>query len=368
MDESGQNSIRNIYIITTILICIGIIMVYSSSAIVAYERFKDSAYFLKRHFFYLILGLILALIAMSFDYRKLQKFSKPLMFISFALLIAILLKGRAISGAKRWFRVGSLSFQPSELAKISLMIYLSDILARKQVRIRNFFEGFLPPAMVAGGTLLLVLLQPDLGTCIDIAIITAILFFVSGIRLRHLAASVLGLLPVIYIAVFHAAYRRRRILAFLDPWKDPRGIGFQIIQSFLALGSGGLFGVGLGQSRQKLFYLPESHTDFIFSIIGEELGLIGTASVVILFILFLWQGMKVAFNCHDLFGKFLSLGIVSMITLEALINIGAGTGSIPTKGLPLPFISYGGTSLMFHIASVGILLNIARHSRTLNDK
>ena len=356
----GQNSIKNIYAITAILICIGIIMVYSSSSIFAYEKFHDSAYYLKRHFFYLIFGLILALLAMSFDYRKLQKFSKPLLCFSVLLLVIILLKGREIGGAKRWFRLGQFSFQPSELAKIALIIYLSDVLTRKQARITNFFEGFLPPAMAAGIIILLVLLQPDLGTSIAVAVITAIIFFVAGIRARYLIASVLGLLPVLYIAIFSAAYRRRRILAFLNPWQDPRGVGFQVIQSFLALGSGGLFGVGLGQSGQKLFYLPESHTDFIFSIIGEELGFVGTASILILFILFLWQGMKVAFNCPDLFGRFLSLGIVSMITLEALINIGAGTGAIPTKGLPLPFISYGGTSLMFHVASVGILLNVAK--------
>jgi cell division protein FtsW len=358
-----QNSIKNLYIITAILICIGIIMVYSSSAMVAYERYQDSAYFLKRHCFYLVLGVILALLAMAVDYKKLQKFSKPLLFISICFLVLLIFKGREIGGAKRWFRLGQFSFQPSELAKLSLIIYLSDILARKQVRIKDFFKGFLPPAIAAGCVILLVLLQPDLGTAIAVSVITGILFFVAGIDLRNILVSLLAMAPILYIAIFRVAYRRRRILAFLHPWQDPRGVGFQIIQSFLALGSGGLLGVGLGQSRQKLFYLPESHTDFIISIIGEELGIVGTASVMILFILFLWQGMKVSFNSEDLFGKFLSLGIVSMITLEAIINIGAGTGAIPTKGLPLPFISYGGTSLMLHIASVGLLLNIARRNR-----
>jgi len=335
-------------------------MVYSSSAIFAYERFNDSTYFLKRHFFYLILGVTLALGVMLFDYRKLQRFSKPLIFFSIFLLLILLLKGREIGGAKRWFRLGQFSFQPSELAKISIVLYLSDILARKQARIRNFFEGFLPPATIAGIVALLILLQPDMGTSVLIVIITGIIFFVAGISGKHLLSSILGLMPVVFIAMFSAPYRRRRLLAFLDPWKDSRGIGFQVIQSFLALGSGGMFGIGLGQSHQKLFYLPEAHTDFIFSIIGEELGFIGTASILILFILFLWQGMRVAFNCQDLFGKLLSLGIVSMITLEVLVNIGAGTGVIPTKGLPLPFISYGGSSLMIHIVSVGILLNIAK--------
>ena len=355
-----QRSIKNLYIITAILISIGVIMVYSSSAIVAFERYKDSAYFLKRHLFYLGLGLLLALFLMSVDYKKLQKFSKALVFFSICLLVLLLLKGREIGGAKRWFRFGQFSFQPSELAKLSLIAYLSDILARHQARLRDFFKGFLPPAAVAGFMILLILAQPDLGTAIAVAMLTAIVFFVAGINLRHILLSLLALLPVLYIAIFSVPYRRRRILAFLNPWQDPRGIGFQVVQSFLALGSGGLFGVGLGHSKQKLFYLPESHTDFIISIIGEELGFVGTASILILLMLFLWQGMKVSFNCRDLFGKFLSLGIVSIITLEAIINIGAGTGSIPTKGLPLPFISYGGTSLMFHIASVGLLLNIAK--------
>lgn len=338
----------------------GVIMVYSSSAIVAFERYGDDAYFLKRHLFYLVVGVFLALFLMSFDYKRLQKFSKPIIFFSVCLLVLVLLKGREIGGAKRWFRFGQFSFQPSELAKISLIIYLADVLARKKVKLKNFFHGFLPPALVSGFVILLILVQPDLGTAIAVSIITTILFFVAGIRTRHILLSILALLPILCIAIFSVPYRRRRILAFLNPWQDPRGIGFQVVQSFLALGSGGLVGVGLGHSTQKLFYLPEPHTDFIISIIGEELGFIGTASILILFILFLWQGMKVAFNCHDLFGKFVSLGIVSMIILETVINIGAGTGSIPTKGLPLPFISYGGTSLMFHIASVGILLNIAK--------
>lgn len=357
-----QNTIKNLYIITAMLLAIGIVMVYSSSAIVAYERYHDSAYFLKRHCFYLSLGLILALFFMSFDYKKLQRFSKLIIIVSICLLMFVILKGREIGGAKRWFRLGQFSFQPSELAKIALIIYLSDFLSRKQMGLKKFFRGFIPPASIAGFMILLILLQPDLGTVIAISIITGILFFAAGINLKHILAAFLAMLPVLYVAIFSVPYRRRRILAFLNPWQDPRGVGFQVVQSFLALGSGGLFGVGLGYSRQKLFYLPESHTDFIISIIGEELGFAGTASILILFMLFLWQGMKVAFNCRDLFGKFLSLGIVSMITLEAAINIGAGTGAIPTKGLPLPFISYGGTSLMFHIASAGLLLNIAKHT------
>ncbi|MEI8176700.1 MAG: putative lipid II flippase FtsW [Candidatus Omnitrophota bacterium] len=363
MNESGHDSIKNIYAITALLICIGIIMVYSSSAIFAFERYKDSAYFLKRHCLYLVLGSISALGVMFIDYRRFQRYSKPLLAVAVFLLLAIVLKGRVIGGAKRWFRIGPFSFQPSEFAKLTLIIYLSDVLARKQFKIKGFIEGFLPPALVAGFVMLLILMQPDLGTTVAVATITAILFFVAGIQPKHLMVSLLALVPLLYMVVLGAAYRRRRVLAFLDPWKDPRGAGFQVIQSFLALGSGGLFGVGLGQSRQKLFYLPESHTDFIISIIGEELGFVGTASVMALFALFLWQGMKVAFNCRDPFGRYLSLGIVSMITLEALINVGAGTGAIPTKGLPLPFVSYGGTSLMFHMIAVGILLNVAKYSK-----
>lgn len=352
----------NLFMVTTILICIGIVMIYSASSVYAYERWHDSFYFLKRHLLYIFIGIILSVIIMKIDYTKLRSFTKPIMLITLFTLILVLIPGLGsqISGARRWFRFWIFSFQPSEIAKFTFILYAADYLSRKQFRINTLFKGFLPVSFILGLLVGLILLQPDLGTAFAIVIVAFVMFFVSGINLWFIGASILASIPLLYILIFKVGYRKKRILAFLNPWQDPRGISFQIVQSFVALGSGGLFGVGLGASRQKLYYLPASHTDFIFSIIGEELGLLGTLSIVILFILFIWHGMKIAFYAKDTFGQLLSLGLVSMIGLEAIINIAVASGSVPTKGLPLPFISYGGSSLIFNIMSVALLLNIAK--------
>jgi cell division protein FtsW len=254
-----------------------------------------------------------------------------------------------------------ISFQPSELANIAVIIYIADFIARKKFLIKDdFLYGFLPPLFTLGSLLVLIIAQPDLGTCFALAMVVLLMLFIAGIRKEYLGGLILLAIPVLYLLIFKVAYRRARILAFLNPWADARGSGFQIIQSNIALGSGGIFGVGLGHSMQKLFYLPAAHTDFIFSIIGEEMGLLGTIGICILFIIFIIQGMKVARNAQDVFGYFLSIGIVLLITLKAAINIGVSLGALPTKGLPLPFISYGGSSLIFDLIGVGLLLNIAR--------
>lgn len=353
-----------LFVVMVILIAFGIVMVYSASAIYAYEYLKDSAYFLKRHLIYLFLGVIASLWIMSVDYNAIKKYIKPVLIISFILLILVLIPGigREIAGARRWFRFSIFSFQPSQVLKLALILYIADVLSRKQSEIRNFFQGFLPPMIILGVSVGLILLQPDLGTAVAIATVVYMMLFIAGIRLFHLVPLLVSSLPALGVIILAKPYRMKRILAFLNPWEDPQGIGFQIIQSYIALGSGGLFGVGLGQSRQKLFYLPGAHTDFIFSIIGEELGLIGTASIVILFIVFIWLGVRIAIRSRDLFGHLAALGIVLMIGLEAVINIGVATGSIPTKGLPLPFISYGGSSLIFDMMGVALLLNIAKCS------
>ena len=358
----------NLVIITCILIAIGIVMIYSASAIYAFERMKDSTHYLKRHLLYLVLGVLVTLTAMRIDYTELRKYIKPSLLISIVLLILVLIPGisREIGGARRWFRFIGTGFQPSEFAKLALILYMADILDRKQSVIRSFRYGFLPPMIVLGLLVGLVLLQPDLGTAASFVLVSFIMLFVAEVNLIYIAPFTLAAIPALYFLIFKVSYRRRRIVAFLDPWADPKGAGFQIIQSFVALGSGGLLGVGLGQSRQKLFYLPESHTDFIFSIIGEELGLLGTVAVVVLFILFIWQGMRIAVKAKDLFGQLLALGIVSMIFLEVAINIGVATGTIPTKGLPLPFISYGGSNLIFNMVGVGLLLNIAKERKFLS--
>lgn len=354
----------SLFMVVVILVAIGIVMIYSTSAIYANEKMGDSLYYLKRHLVYLIVGLAMMLSVMAVKIQTIKKWSKPIIAFSIVLLVLVLIPhvGRETAGARRWFKIGPLNFQPSELAKIAIFVYLADLLARKEKFARSFIHGYLPPILVLGLVLGLILLEPDLGTAIAISAVSVIMLFVSGIKVRYILATALASVPVLYMLLFRVPYRRKRMMIFLNPWSDKRGAGFQIIQSFVALGSGGLLGVGLGQSRQKLFYLPASHTDFIFSIIGEELGFLGAAAVVTLFILFVWEGMKITFRAEGRFEKLLSMALVSLIALEAIINIGVTAGVLPTKGLPLPFISYGGTSLIFHLTAVGLLLNIAKSS------
>lgn len=358
----ARNIRINLFVVSAVLICIGIVMIYSATSIYAWERYKDSFFFLKRHLVFLTFGAVLTLLVMMSDYRELKRLSKPLLIASFLLLVLVLIPGigREVSGARRWFRLKFISFQPSEFAILAMIIYVADFIERKGDSIKQFVKGFLPPVLVVGACALLILLQPDLGTTLSIGAVVFIMLFVAGVRTSHLLSIVLASIPALYLLIFTVPYRRTRILAFLNPWLDPKGSGFQIIQSQISLGSGGIFGRGLGQSRQKLFYLPAGHTDFIFSIIGEELGLLGTLGVIILFIIFIRQGLKIIKHSPEKFGYFLALGLVSMISLRAIINIGVSCGILPTKGLPLPFISYGGSSLIFDMVSVGLLMNIAR--------
>ncbi|MDD5196212.1 MAG: putative lipid II flippase FtsW [Candidatus Omnitrophica bacterium] len=358
--------VRNIrvslFTVAVILMCIGVVMIYSSSSIYAWEKYKDGFFFLKRHLIFMLIGGVLTFFFMSIDYRKLKVFARPVLIISLILLVLVLIPGlgREVSGARRWFRFKFLSFQPSELANLAIIIYMADFISRKGNLMKTFFKGFLAPMCVLAVFALLIMLQPDLGSTIALSAVVLVMLFVSGVRPAYILSLILASLPVLYFLIFSVAYRKARILAFLNPWVDPKGSGFQIIQSQVALGSGGLFGVGLGHSKQKLFYLPAAHTDFIFSIIGEELGLIGTIGVIILFIIFIRQGIKVIKSAPDKFGYFLALGLVAMIAFRVVINIGVSCGVLPTKGLPLPFISYGGSSFIFDMICVGILVNIAR--------
>ena len=352
----------SIAIITTILFCTGVIMIFSSSGIYSLQERGDSTYFLKRHLLFLAIGFVFMLCAMAIDYRWLQKYAKPLLVLAIFLLVMVLMPGlgKESYGAQRWFRLGGFHFQPSEFAKLAMIIYLADFLSRKQNKIAGFKEGFLPLMMILGVVCLLILKQPDMGTSVYLALITLIMLFIAGTKIQYLTAVFLMSLPLFYFLVMSKPYRMARIMAFLDPWQDSQGIGFQLSQSQIALGSGGLFGVGLGKSMQKLFYLPAAHTDFILSIIGEELGLLGTYAVIILFGLFLWQGARIAKRISHPFGYYLSIGIILMIGLQAVINIGVSIGALPTKGLPLPFVSYGGSALIFNMIAVGLLLNISR--------
>lgn len=355
---------NRIYLAATFfcLICIGVVMIYSSSCVYAMQELKDSAYFLKRHLVFLGIGFILTLAAMAIDYRILQRYAKPLLIFSILLLILVLIPGigKRSSGAQRWFKFGMLSFQPSELVKLAVIIYTADFLARKQKLITDFKQGFVPLMLMMGLVCALVVKQPDLGTTVEIAIVVLGMMFVAGARMAHLGLIALAAVPVVIYLVTSASYRMARIMAFLDPWQDAQGIGFQLTQSQIALGSGGWWGVGLGHSQQKLFYLPAAHTDFIYSIIGEEFGLRGTLFIIFLFGFLLWQGTRIAIRTTDSFGYYMCVGILIMFGLQSVVNIGVSMGALPTKGLPLPFISYGGSALIFHMAAVGLLLNISR--------
>ena len=352
-----------LFLITSILIAIGIVMIYTSSAIYAYETYGDSGYFLKRHLLYLLFGLLAMTLTLSVPYMSLRRFAKPFLIVSVVLLLLILVSplGRAGGGARRWFRIGSFSFQPSEITKLAFLIYLADFLSRKRNELHQFREGFVPPLLVLGVIVGLVILQPDLGTAVALLVVALLMLFLAGTRVRYLGFTFASFFPVFILYILLKPHASRRILAFIAPEKDPLGIGFQIMQSFVALGSGGLFGVGLGQSKQKLFYLPACHTDFIFSIIGEELGLVGTFGILALFFLFSWTSYRILKRVQDRFGRLLGFGVASLITLEALVNIGVACGAIPTKGLPLPFVSYGGSALILNLVGVGLLLNISRY-------
>lgn len=344
------------------LICIGVVMIYSASCVNAMQTYGDSLYYLKRHLFFLFLGLACAFFVMRMDYRQIQPHARTLIWVCAVLLALVLIPhiGTESNGARRWFKLGVFHFQPSELAKLAMIIYTADFLGRKQQIVKSFTKGFLPPLMVMGVLCVLTVKQPDLGTTVEIALVTLTMLFLGGARLWHLALILCSAVPLMVYLIVKEPYRMARIIAFLDPWQDSQGIGFQLTQSQIALGSGGLFGVGLGHSQQKLFYLPAAHTDFILSIIGEELGLLGTLGIILLFGLFIWQGTRIVRQTNNAFGYFLGMGIVLMLGLQAMVNVGVSIGAFPTKGLPLPFISYGGSALIFHLAAIALLLNISK--------
>ena len=299
---------------------------------------------------------------MRTDYSVYRRLAYPLLGVSIVALVAVLKLGSRAGGAIRWFRLGPLSFQPGELAKLALCIYLASLLARKAEKVRVFSVGFLPPLVVTGVMMGLLLKQPDLGTAAIFGAVALGLLFVAGTRTSYLIIAVLVAAPAGWKFIVSTPFRMRRMLAFLDPWAFRRDVGYQITESLISVGSGGLTGLGLGDGRQKLFFLPEAHTDFILSIIGEELGLCGVLCVVLGFSVLVWRGLRAAFRARDMFGCYLAFGITAMFGLQALVNIGVVLGSLPTKGLPLPFISYGGTSLVVSLFMAGILGNIsARH-------
>ncbi|MFH1856249.1 MAG: putative lipid II flippase FtsW [Candidatus Omnitrophota bacterium] len=352
-----------LFMASVCLLALGIVMVYEVTGIRALEAFGDSFYYVKKQLFFIFLGLIFSLFILSVDYRYLQKHARWFFVLAVVMLALVLVPhiSPKIGGARRWFRLGAFNFQPSEFAKLALIIYLSDLLSRKGARINLFWKGFVPAMAVLGTSVLLVLLEPDLGTAVVMSGLGLVLLFLAGIRLRYLLSLFICAVPSLFFLIVLKPYRFRRIVAFINPWADRLGAGHQIIQSIIAIASGGLFGTGLGHSLQKLYYLPAAHTDFIFSIIAEEFGLIGAAAVLGLFGAIFFAGFKIALKIKDVFGRFLCAGLLSLMAFEVVIHIGVTTACLPTKGLPLPFVSYGGTNLLFNMINIALLLNLSKN-------
>lgn len=350
---------------TMTLLAIGIVMVFSASAIISDQSRADMYFYLRRQTFWALLGFTGLIFFSNYDYWKLKRWTNILLLSNLLLLLAVFIPGVGveINSARRWIGVGGFYGQPSDLTKVAMILFASAFLSRKDVRIQKFFEGTFPVLLVMGIFFALILAQPDLGTAVAIAGTVMVIIFVTGIPVQQIAVLALTCLPLLGYLMASKPYRLRRLLSFRDPWADPLNTGYQIIQSLYALGPGNLFGVGLGRSRQKLYYLPEPQNDFIFAIIGEELGFIGAASVLLLFFLLLWRGFKIAMMSPDLFGSLMATGITAMIGIQALINIGVVTGSIPVTGINLPLISAGGSSLFFTMCSIGVLLNISKYPK-----
>lgn len=347
------------------LIILGVIFVYSSSSVYAYERLGDSAYFLKRHLVGVFLGLVGAIVSFALPISFIKRCAPLALLSSFFLTALTLLPalGQTIHGSSRWLKLGFITMQPSELLKYAFIIYLAFFLEKKGSKIRSIYS-YIQTLCIIGLTAGLLLLQPDFGMAVTVCFSGCMLATIAGIQGRHLLATCMGFLPIGLLLILFKPYRMKRILVFLNPWADPQGSGFQIIQSFIAIGSGSLWGVGLGQSKQKFFYLPMQHTDFIFAIIAEEIGFAGSCIVILLFILFLYAGLKIAFEQQDLFKRYVICGCVLLLSLQALINIAVTTGLVPTKGIGLPFISYGNSSLVCTITIVGLILNCAKITKS----
>ncbi len=348
-----------------LLVGIGVVMVYSASSALALKKFGTDFYFLKRQAVFAMIGIGALMACSHFPYRFLNVLSYPLLILAGGFLVAILIPGvgHEAGGATRWLRFKGVSFQPSEFARLALVIFMAYSISKKKDKIKEISIGFLPHIVILGIFSILIVNQPDFGTVIILGVIVWIMMFVGGVPISHLALALLILIPIAYVALTQADYRLLRIKIFLDPWQYPANEGYQIVHSLMAFGTGGLWGTGVGQGYQKLFYLPEPHTDFILSVIGEELGLCGVYIVLGLFVLILLRGIEIAKNSRDRFGAMLALGITTSIGIQVFVNMGVALGLLPTKGLTLPFLSYGGTSLLMNMAFIGILMNIGASQR-----
>jgi cell division protein FtsW len=356
---------QTLFVATLLLVCLSVIMVYSASAVVAMERFRQPYLFLTKQLMWATLGIAVLWIVMRVDYRLYREpiFIWSALGIVTVCLIAVMFSP-PVNNARRWFGVGGLGIQPSEVAKLVAIVFIADMLERRMQRINELGYGIVPIGIVVGALVGLILVEPDFGTAMTLALIAAVMVFAAGLSYTYVFGTILLALPLVAAVAMSASYRRRRLLSFMNPWEDPFGDGFQVVQSLIAVGTGGVTGKGLMAGVQKLFYLPEPHTDFIFSVISEELGLIGATLVVICFCVITWRGLRVALRAPDRFGAFLAIGLTTMVAVQAFMNISVVLSLMPTKGIPLPFVSFGGSSLLINLVGMGVLLNVSQHAST----
>ena len=354
-----------LFAVVATLVGIGLVMVFSASSATAYAEHGDIAYYVKRQLVWLLVGSVAAFAVYRMDLSRLKRAAPYLLIGAFVGLLLVFVPhvGVGVNGGRRWVGVSSLSFEPSEFAKLALVVYLAAILSNRGERITSLTRGLFPLCVPVLLMAVLILKEPDMGTASLLVFVAFTMFFAAGARVFHLVAILAVTAPLAIVSVIASPYRRARVFAFLDPWKDPQNTGFHIVQSLLALGSGGFFGMGLGASRAKFFYLPEQYTDFIFSVLGEELGLVGAFAVVTLFVAFAYRAVRIALAAPDRFGYFLAIGCGAMIAIQAFINIGVVTSSWPVTGVPLPFVSFGGSSLVVNLIAVALIANVGRHRR-----
>ncbi|MCK8497261.1 putative lipid II flippase FtsW [Myxococcus fulvus] len=343
------------------LVTMGLVMVYSASAVLAQDKLGDSLYFFKRQVTAAGMGLFAMAVAMKVGWRKLARWAYPLLLAAIVLLVLVAIPGigSTAGGARRWIRLPGFSLQPAEVAKFAWVVYLSYSLAKKREKVATFSVGFVPHLALCGILVMLCMLQPDFGSSVLLVFMLFVLLFAAGAKLSYLVGSILLALPMAYVAIASSPYRMKRILAFLDPWAHRHDVGYQVAESLMSIGSGGVSGLGLGDGRQKLFFLPEAHTDFIFAILGEETGLIGVGVLVVLYAIVLWRGVRASLAAGESFGTYLGLGISSIIAFQATVNMCVAMGLLPTKGLTLPFVSYGGSSLVVLMGAAGVLLSLS---------
>jgi cell division protein FtsW len=352
---------------TLLLVCTSIVMVYSASAVIAREKWQDPYRFLFKQAAWVLIGLSLVPIVMRIDYRS---YRQPIVIWTGLVTAVVALVGvlfaAEVNGASRWLNIGPLGVQPSELAKLAVILFTAALLERRMDRIDDVSYALLPIGLSTGLVVALILLEPDLGTAVSVLVIASAMIFAAGISYKYVIGIALAAVPALYVVVMAQAYRVHRITAFLDPWSDPQGAGYQVIQSMIAVGTGGVVGTGLMGGMQKLFYLPEAHNDFIYAVIAEEFGLIGATTVLVCFGVITWRGLRTAMRAPDRFGAFLAVGLTTMIAFQALLNISVVTGLAPTKGIPLPFVSAGGSSLLINLIGMAILLNVSQHTSSAN--